>query len=170
MNREKALQVLKKYSPMPDDENLTEEMIDEYASAITYFEDNPHPSCIESIMMTFSLDDCYGVYEHATCVLREFSNDEVVPHLIRAIQDKHEGRRYWGTELAKFFPDVRLVSSLLTCIDDPNDEIREYVASALSKIGDKSVLPILHNRLLEEYDEDVCEELKQTIWRLEKIK
>ncbi|PEB78424.1 hypothetical protein COM95_26590 [Bacillus cereus] len=170
MNREQAIQILKKYSPMPDDEDLTEEMIDEYASAITYFEENPHPSCIEPIMMTFSLDGCYGVYDHATGVLCEFNNDEIVPHLIRTIQNKHEGRRYWGTELAKFFPDVRLVSSLLTCIEDPNDEIREYVAYALSKIGDKSVLPVLHNRLLKEHNEDVCEELKQAISKLERLK
>ncbi|MEH7019034.1 MULTISPECIES: HEAT repeat domain-containing protein [Bacillus] len=170
MNREQAIKILKKYSPMPDDENLTEEMINEYASAIMYFEENPHLSCIEPIMMTFSLDDCYGVYEHATCVLREFSNDEVVPHLIKAIRDEHEGRRYCGTDLAKFFPDERLVSPLLICIDDLNDEIRGYVVYALGEIGDRSVLPILHNRLLKEDDENVCDELKQVISKLERLK
>ncbi|MEH7463131.1 HEAT repeat domain-containing protein [Bacillus thuringiensis] len=170
MNREQAIQILKKYSPMPDDKDLTEEMIDEYACAITYFEDNPHPSCIEPIMMTFNIDDCYGVYEHATCILREFSNDEVVPHLIKAIQDNHEGRRYWATDLAKFFPDVRLIDSLLTCIDDSNSEIRGYIVYALSKIGDKSVLSHLRNKLLNEHNEEVIEELEQAISKLESLK
>lgn len=170
MNREQAIQILKKYSPMPDDEDLTEEMIDEYASAIAYFEDNLHPSCIEPIMMTFGADDCYGVYEHATCILREFSNDEVVPHLMNAIQDSHEGRRYWGTDLAQSFPDIRLIDSLLTCIDDSNSEIRGYAVYALSQIGDKSVLPLLHNKLLNEHDEEVIKELEQAISKLERLK
>lgn len=135
-----------------------------------YFENNPHPSYIEPIIMTFSVGDCYGVNEHATCILREFSNDEIVPHLITAIQDSHGGRRYWGKELAIFFPDVRLISSLLTCIDDSNGDIRGYAVYALSKIGDKSVLPILHNKLLSEHDEEVCEELKQAISKLERLK
>ncbi|WP_342720003.1 hypothetical protein AAG068_29120 (plasmid) [Bacillus paramycoides] len=94
---------------MLDDEDLTEEIIDEYANVIIYFGKNPHPSYIESIMITFSLDDCYSVYDHGTGVLCGFNNEEIAPHLIRTLQDKHEGRRYWGTELAKLFPDVRLV-------------------------------------------------------------
>lgn len=88
----------------------------------------------------------------------------------QAIQDDHEGRRCWGTDLAKFFPDVRLIDSLLTCIDDSNGEIRGYTVYALSKIGDKSVLTHLHNKLLNEHDEEVIEELEQAISKLESLK
>jgi hypothetical protein len=169
MNKGQALSILKKYSPMPDEEDVTEEMIDEYASSIEYFGENLDSICIEPIMMTFSLDDCFGVYDHAVDVLRNFSNDQVIPCLIEAIQSEHEGRRYWGTEIAKFFPDERLISSLSMCINDSNEEIRAYSVYALNCIGHKSVLPILHERLAEERDEEVCEELQQAILRLEKI-
>ncbi|HWO97232.1 MAG TPA: HEAT repeat domain-containing protein [Bacillus sp. (in: firmicutes)] len=169
MNKDQALSILKKYSPMPDEEDITEEMIDEYASAIEYFEENPDPICIEPIMMTFSLDDCFGVYDHAVDVLRNFSNNQVVPYLLKAIQSEDEGRRYWGTEMAKFFPDERLINSLSRCIDDSNEEIRAYSVYALNCIGHKSVLPILYERLVKEQDGEVCKELKQAILRLEKI-
>ncbi|WP_245644986.1 HEAT repeat domain-containing protein [Peribacillus loiseleuriae] len=169
MNRDQALFILRKYSPMPDEEDLTEGMIDEFASAIEYFGDNPDPSYIEAIMMTFSLDDLYGVYDHAVDVLRNFTNEQVIPHLIEAIQNKHERRRYWGTEIAKFFPDEKLISSLSTCINDPNEEIRAYAIFALNCIGHKSVLPMLHERLAKEQDEEVFEELKNAISKLEKI-
>lgn len=93
MNKEQVLSILKKYAPIPDNDDLTEEMIDEYASAIEYFEEHPHVSCIEPIMMTFSIDNCYGVFDHAVDVLRNLTNDQVVSHLVEAIQSKHEGRR-----------------------------------------------------------------------------
>ncbi|HWL26739.1 MAG TPA: hypothetical protein VNR38_23810 [Ureibacillus sp.] len=93
MNKEQALSILEKYSPMPDEEDLTEEMIDEYASTIEYFGENPDSICIEPIMMTFSLGDCFGVYEHAVSVLMNFSNDQVIPYLIEAIRSKNGGRR-----------------------------------------------------------------------------
>ncbi|USK61771.1 hypothetical protein [Peribacillus asahii] len=47
MNKEQALSILEKYSPMPDEEDLTEEMIGEYASTIEYFGENPDSICIE---------------------------------------------------------------------------------------------------------------------------
>ncbi|MFC9354906.1 HEAT repeat domain-containing protein [Arthrobacter sp. NPDC057013] len=169
MNKEQALSTLKKYSPMPDEEYLTAEMIDEYASAIMYFGENPDTICIEPIFMTFSLDDCYGVYEHAVCVLRSFSNDQIIPYLIEAIQCKNEGIRYWGTGIAKFFPDERLINSLLICINDLNEEIRAYAIYALNCIGHKSVLPTLHERLVKEQDDEVHLELKKAISKLEQM-
>ncbi|WP_207911038.1 HEAT repeat domain-containing protein [Paenibacillus albiflavus] len=137
MTKEYAISILKKYTPMPDDQDLTAEMIDEYASAILYFEEYPDPSCIEPIMMTFSLDDLYGTYEHAACVLRSFTNDQVVPHLIKALYSEHEGIRYWGANIAKFFPDSRLLNPLLNCVNDSNEEIREYATYARTCIGYK---------------------------------
>lgn len=44
MNKDQALSILKKCAPMPDDNDLTEEMINEFASAIEYFEEHPHIS------------------------------------------------------------------------------------------------------------------------------
>lgn len=40
-------------------------------------------------MMTFSIDNCYGVYDHAIDVLRNFTKDQVVPHLVEAIQSMY---------------------------------------------------------------------------------
>lgn len=163
MDKEQALLILKKYSPMPNEECMTEEMMNEYAESIDYFSEHPDPICIRPIMMTFSLNESYGVYDHAVVALQGFSNDRVVPHLIEIIQNEDEGKRFWGAELAKFFPDERLVDSLSLCINDPNEEIRVYSIYALNRIGNKKILPILHGRLSIEEDEEVLEELKEAI-------
>ncbi|MCM3789127.1 HEAT repeat domain-containing protein [Domibacillus indicus] len=163
MNKDQALLGLKKYSPMPDEEGMTEEMLDEYADAINYFIEHPDPICITPIMMTFSLSESYGIYDHAVAVLESFSSDQIVPQLIEIIQSENEGKRYWGTQIAKSFPDERLVDSLLSCINDPNEEIRAYSIYALHYIGNKKVLPMLQERLDIEEDEEVLEELKEAI-------
>jgi hypothetical protein len=41
MDQEKAQMILEKYSPMPDDEQLTEEIVNEYKAAVDYLDDKP---------------------------------------------------------------------------------------------------------------------------------
>ncbi|WNS80197.1 HEAT repeat domain-containing protein [Domibacillus sp. DTU_2020_1001157_1_SI_ALB_TIR_016] len=163
MNKEQALLILEKYSPMPNEECMTEEMLNEYAESIDYFSEHPDTVCIKPIMMTFSLSESYGIHDHAVAVLESFSNDQVVPQLIEIIQSENEGKRYWGTQIAKSFPDERLVDSLSSCINDPNEEIRAYSIYALHCIGNKKILPLLQERLAIEEDEEVLEELNEAI-------
>ncbi|MTI61131.1 MAG: tRNA epoxyqueuosine(34) reductase QueG [Firmicutes bacterium] len=60
------------------------------------------------------------------------------------------------------------LSDLIQKIDDPSPIIRFYTAWAVGKIASKEYIKTLNNRLLEEKDKDVRNELKKAINRIKR--
>jgi hypothetical protein len=63
MNKEKAIEFLKKHQPMPDDDSLSTELINEYDMVRKYFLMNPDEECIPLFLNSYGKIDGYGVYK-----------------------------------------------------------------------------------------------------------
>ncbi|PEJ28303.1 hypothetical protein CN689_22370 [Peribacillus butanolivorans] len=163
MNLNKAVKILNKYNPMPADDQLTQEIVDEYGAAIDYLKLNPHPSCIEPILRSFGEYDGWGLYEEASLILSKFGKNQVLPYLISALQSTQNGIRYWATHIASDFADRQLIPFLEVCFQDKISDIRENTATALGFIGGHQALKVLEDALKVENDPVVLEAIEEAI-------
>jgi HEAT repeat protein len=163
VNLNKAVKILKKYNPMPADDQLTQEIVDEYGAVIDYLKLNPHPSCIEPILKSFGEYDGWGLYEEASLILTKFGINQVLPYLISALQSPQNGIRYWATHIASDFADKQLLQFLEVCIQDKIPDIRENKATALGFMGGPQALKVLEGALEVESDPIVIEAIEEAI-------
>ena len=110
MTRNEAISFLQAHQPMPPDELLTQELIDEYDSVVKFFKEYPEKEAIPLLLRSFGEWDCYGVYEMVKFALFKCVVEDVVLSLKVVLEDYSvpESVRYWATLLAGDFPDSRL--------------------------------------------------------------
>lgn len=157
MNKEFAVNFLKKYQPMPNDNILSEELINQYDLVRKYFLNNPDEECIPLLLNSFGEYDGMGVYQLVEDVLLKFKHDKVVVHLKQSLKSKYNGVRYWSAQIASLFPDEVLINPLEKLLYSPQGDIRLATISALSSIDDSKVIKIIVNHLNNEKDSDVVE-------------
>lgn len=155
MDKEKALNFLRKNQPMPNDENLNENLIGMYDEVRKYFLDNPDEECLPLFLNSFGEYDGMGVYQLVEDVILNFQHDEVVKYLLEALKSKYNGVKYWCTQICSLFPDRKLINPLVELINDSNEDIRMSVIISLTQIQDKKVLIILKEQLNVEKNDDV---------------
>jgi len=68
---------LHKNQPMPQDENLSEEMITIYDDARRFFEHHPNKLCIPLFLNSFGERDGFGVYQLVENLIFMFPKEEV---------------------------------------------------------------------------------------------
>ena len=105
----------------------------------------------------------FGVYQLIEDVINKFSNEEVVPHLVKSLKSKHQGVRYWFAQIASSFPDSRLIEPLSPMVNERDSDLRCASYLALSEIYDTSVFLILKNALHNETETENCGILKDII-------
>jgi HEAT repeat protein len=71
------------------------------------------------------------------------SDDEVMLVLLEALKDKHPEVCRTAVTLLGWRKEFDAVSALVECIDNPSEETRKAIISALLAIGDRSALPAL---------------------------
>ena len=167
MDQEKAQMILEKYSPMPDDEQLTEEIVNEYKAAVDYLDDKP-PKVIFLKPLFYSLGafDGWGVYEVTRSLILSYNKLDVVRLIMEGLKSELNGRKYWSTLLAVDFADENLIPLLLETLMDPLEEIRLNSVMALEAIGNPEVINELNEMEISESDEDVIEVIQEAIQSL----
>lgn len=170
MDKEKALNFLRENQPMPNDENLNENLIGMYDEVRKYFLVNPDEECLPLFLNSFGEYDGMGVYQLVEDVILNFQHDEVVKYLLEALESKYNGVKYWCAQICSLFPDRKLINPLVGLINDSNEDIRMSVIISLTQIQDKKVLIILKNQLnVEKSDEvknlliDVIKDIEENI-------
>jgi hypothetical protein len=167
MDQEKALMILDKYSPMPDDEQLTEEIVDEYKAAIDYLDNRPpEKRFLKPLFYSLGTFDGWGVYEVTRSLIVSYNKFDVVPLIMEGLKSERNGRRYWSTLLAADFADENLTPLLLETLKDPLEEIRLNSVMALEAIGNPVVINELNEMKVSESDEDVIEAIQEAIQSL----
>lgn len=150
MSKEKKLEILKKYQPMPNDSDLTQEIIDEYASVIDYVKENPDDEFIEYFMNSFGKFDGAGLYQEVVEMLSEYPKEKVLPILKKQLQSTHDGILYWSTVLSIDFPDDSLFPLLQ---ENAQKEItKEFAMFAIKELGTKESLAFLAQQYNVEED------------------
>lgn len=146
MDQENAQRILDKYSPMPDDEQLTEEIVDEYKAAIDYlYGKPPEVRFLKPLFYSLGAFDGWGVYEVTRSLIVSYNKFDVVPLIREGLKSEQSGRRYWSSLLAIDFADENLIPLLLETLKDSLEEIRLNSVMALEEIGN----PVVINELNE---------------------
>lgn len=150
MKEEDVIKFLKIHQPMPNDDELTEEVIDQYDSAIKFLKNYPILKCLPLILNSFGEYDGFGVYQTVEDVIVKFPYEDVVKYLKEALSSNYSGVKYWCAQIATLFPDRRLASSLSKLLDDSNSDIRMAAAVALLSIGGDDITRLLEEQLVKE--------------------
>ena len=110
---------------MPEDEKLTQKVIDEYASVVDFLKTSRSfdKEIMFFVMNSFGEYDGAGMYEEVINLLKESPEDIIVPLIKLGLKSSSMGTRYWSTILSLSFPDRILLHELKEnlCIDVTRD-------------------------------------------------
>lgn len=164
MNFNQAISFLDRNSPMPIDDDLTEDLMSQYESVFDYFRKNPSPTSIKHFINSFGEYDGWGIYLEVLQYLCQYEPIDVIPHLKISLLSPYNGVRYWSCLLSANFPDNSLVNNLNLCLNDENNsEIRLAAALSMGFIEGINALNLLKERLLKENDEMVITSINDSI-------
>ena len=168
IDRNDAISFLKQHQPMPDDNNLSKDLINKYDDIRKFFLANPDKECIPLFLNSFSERDGFGVYQLIEDVINKFEKSKVLPYLLKALKSGYRSIRYWNTQIAASFPDEKLFEPLEKLLNENDVDIRfaaitSIAQLALSGIKYYDVLDCLENALNNETEEDVLEFLQEVI-------
>ncbi|WP_159990765.1 hypothetical protein [Pelistega ratti] len=127
MNKQDAITFLKNHQPLPDDEKLTEEIINKYDEIRKFFIDNPDDDVIGLFLNSYGNGDGLGVYPLVEDVLLNCSKEKVILLIKEVLEDINTPNnvRYWVTQNAELFFDDRLRKGLEISLHSENEDIRE---------------------------------------------
>lgn len=151
-----ALEFLSRHQPMPDEENLDEATINQYDEARKLFLAEPDERCIPLFLNSFGTGSGLGVYQLVEDVLVQFDNEQVLPHLLAALESPIESVRYWNAQVAASFPSPQLIGPLSNLLDDDYDT-QAVAITALGEIENPEARKILEKRLESETDPELRE-------------
>lgn len=157
-NLQELLTRLKKLSPMPDDETVTDHQLAEYAAIIAELErmldQNKDPRAIRPLIDSFGCGVGSGVYETTLRLLEKFEPEQLFPHLTKAVQQGGPGSRSWSAIILGHTQDIKAIPYLLPLLDDPEELVRADAVLALGAIGDPSTRQAVQ-RLQDDPSEEV---------------
>ncbi len=163
MKTQEAILFLKQNQPLPDDEYLSEELIEKYDEVRRWFMENPLVDCIPLFLNSFGSGDGFGVYQLIGDVLKKYSQDVVTPHLTSALSSSSNNICYWSSQISALFPAQELIKPLSLLLKNEEFDIRYSAITALEQIGGKEVLQILTDTMNEEQDEEIIELIEDVL-------
>ena len=150
MTVDEGLSFLKTHQPMPDDAELSEELVRAYDEVRRLFIAHPDARCIPLFLTSFGEGDGFGVYQLVEDVLRHFSLDKVLPHLRKGLTHGQRSIRYWNADIAANFPTAELIEPLAQLLTEDDEDIRSAAAIALGQIRDARAEGFLRQALANE--------------------
>lgn len=153
MNKEFALVFLKNHQPMPNDDELTPEIIETYGDVMDYIRENPDKEFLPLVLNSFGEYEGLGIYSMADEVINKYDRESVVVNLVQSLRNTDSGVKYRCVNLCKKYSDERLIYPLAALLDDEVPSIRLGAVKALSMIDDGEIKDLLCNYLEIEEDE-----------------
>lgn len=163
MTREEALNFLKKHQPMPADVDLSEELIKKYDEVRKYFLHNKCTECIPLFLNSFGYINGFGVYQLVEDVILNFSEEDVVPHIIKALDSKEYSIRFWNVQIAANYPIPELLPSFKKLLNEKDFDIKYNTLTAIDQYSLILIKPILEEYLQREDDEELKEYTKNIL-------
>jgi hypothetical protein len=102
MTKDEAIKFLEKNQPLPSDERLSQEQINTFDAIRKYLIEEPDPIFIPLMLNAFGNGSGFGVYQICDGVFREYSKEQMIPHLSVALQSPHRGVRYWASQILPY--------------------------------------------------------------------
>jgi len=147
MTTDDALDLLRRHQPMPDDEVLTEELIQRYDEVRKHFIESPDQRCIPLFLGSFGEGDGLGVYQLVEDVLIQYPPHQVIPHLETALSSSHRSIRYWAAEISANFPSQQLLHALSALLDEHDEDLVSASVIALGQLESPEARSALRSAL-----------------------
>lgn len=138
MNRNEALSFLRDHQPMPDDDDLTQEVIDKYDEVRKFFTANPDKEVISLFLNSYGNGDGWGVYQLVEDVFYKCHRDDVVVEIKELLENPSiaDSVRYWVTQVSAAFSDVKLKKGLAISLKSKNEDIRDAAQLSIDMIDE----------------------------------
>ena len=138
MNRNEALSFLCDHQPMPDDDDLTQEVIDKYDEVRKFFTANPDKEVISLFLNSYGNGDGWGVYQLVEDVFYKCHRDDVVVEIKEILENPSiaDSVRYWVTQVSAAFSDVKLKKGLAISLKSTNEDIRDAAQLSIDMIDE----------------------------------
>ncbi len=134
---------LSKISPMPDDNTLTPEVLQDYEVIVSELALLKDPKCILPLIKSFGYGEAWGLYWTTLHLLEEFAVEQVDLLLIESLSTEGKGTRMWAAYMLGRSRNIQAVDGLINLLKDPNELVRYNAATALGMIGDSKARPYL---------------------------
>lgn len=158
---DKGLAFLLRHQPMPDDDDLTQDVIDDYDEVRRHFLANPDPRSVPLLLGSFGDGSGWGVYQLVENVFRAHDRALVVDALRVALESPHQGVRNWSLQIAMTYRDRSLVPAVKRSLFAHDLDERLWAAHNLELNYDAAEdAPALRQALSREDDPDVLELLR----------
>ena len=160
MTKSEAFSFLEKHQPMPCDDQLTKQEIEEYDEVRKFFLNNLDVQCVPLLLNSFGGRDGFGVYQLVEDVILMYSKDVVLPHILNALNNSCKYVVYWNVQIASNFPDANLFNPLTKTLEHNDEDIKLASIIALAQLGlndihKKEVISVLKNEHEIISDEEV---------------
>lgn len=163
MTEKEALNFLKQHQPMPADKDLDNELIREYDKVRCFFLYNPNTECIPLFLNSFGRINGFGVYQLVEDVILQFSAEDVVPYLTKALSSKEYSIRYWNVQIAAKYPLIDLLPSLCEILTEDDFDIKYNALIAIGQFELTLIKPIIEAYLERECDDELRELAKEIL-------
>ena len=136
--KEDALNFLSRHQPMPSDNNLTQEIIDEYDDVRKFFIKNPDKKAIELFLRSFGEGDGWGVYQLVEDFFYQCSDTDGKNEIKNVLEDITipDSVRYWVTQTAADFNDEMLRNGLEISLQSKNIDIKDAAKDAIDLLDE----------------------------------
>ena len=136
MTKKEALAFLALNHPMPNDYDITQELINKYDDVRLYFCANPAEEAIPLFLQSFGEGDGLGVYQLVEDFLFKCDENIVVSNIASILENPLtiKSVRYWCTLLAMAFPDNILIKGLNISLHSDDEDIRDMAMLSLKMI------------------------------------
>jgi HEAT repeat protein len=163
MTRNEALDILRRHQPLPPDELLTQEMLDDFDAARGYFEEHPDDECVPLLLNSFGGRDAFGLYEGVEGAILKQSPEVVINHLQNSLRSPHRSVRYWSTQIAASFPDPRLLDPLTERLQENDQGMSVAAALALGCLGTEEANAALRAAKAATTDKELIEHIDASL-------
>lgn len=155
MNFSNSIGFLEAHQPLPDKPDKA--LLGQLLEVLAFLKANPNSGCIPLLLGSIANWNDLMIYERIQAVLRQFSTQEMLPHLLKRFQGTHLYARIWCADTARFFPHPDLIDSLALLLEESTSSARLVAAAALENIGGPRVVKLAAEALHDEDAEDVVE-------------
>lgn len=157
MTKEDAIKFLKNHQPMPDDIDLSEQLIEEYDNVRKFFLCYQDKECIPLFLNSFGAINGAGVYQLVEDVILQYPKEDVIPHLKKNIESPIYSLQYWGVQIAINYPDDELLPCLMPILKNPDFDLKYMVLLVLSQYKLDAVTSILLEYIDYETNQDLID-------------
>jgi hypothetical protein len=163
VNEREVIEFLSRSQPLPDDGDLSEELIGQYDDARKFLIDHPSDEGVRLILNSFGIGDGWGVYQLVEDAVAAVSPEVAAKHLAEALRSPLEGVKYWSAQISANYDDEQLIEPLQSLLHDPSEDVRMAALVSIEKYMSDKLKAELQKMLAKETSDEIRATIKDIL-------